>query len=45
MGCLRLLAEGRAWFDEDFDYEAAACYEFSIAGLRGRSITIEGGRD
>jgi hypothetical protein len=34
MDCLRFLAERGAWFDEGFDYEAAACHELSIAGLR-----------
>ena len=31
----RLLAQGSAWFDEDFDYGGAACYELSIAGPQG----------
>lgn len=31
----RLLAQGTKWYDEDFDYDGAACYELSIAGPRG----------
>ena len=31
----RLLAQRTAWFDDNFDYDGAACYKLSITGLRG----------
>lgn len=29
----RLLAEKSQWFDDNFDYNGAACYELSIGAL------------
>jgi hypothetical protein len=31
----RLLAKRSQWFDDNFDYDGATCYELSIAGPRG----------
>ena len=36
----RLLAQGGDWFDEDFDYDGAACYQLSIAGPRGGDLRV-----
>lgn len=41
MGCWtdwRLLARGKEWFDDRFDYDGPCCYELGTGGSRGGNI-------